>query len=155
MFRQVKKELLVLVWACDKFQWYLVGILVFKILTDRKTLVSLMNDRDFSQARTRCHQLLLCQIRFLFWLSLSKVVISWWQMRCHARRYRRSYQWDRKKSPLMLMQFDSIRQSVTGNWENLALPWRKCWNSVCNTLHTSWMATTEVKGIANIPQDYP
>ena len=45
-YSQIEKELLAVVWTCEKFSSYLVGMDKFRIITDHKSLVPIINDKD-------------------------------------------------------------------------------------------------------------
>ena len=63
-YSQIEKELLAIVWTCEKFSRYLIGIDKFRIITDHKPLVPIINDKDLDVVPARCVRLLIRYMRF-------------------------------------------------------------------------------------------
>jgi len=64
-YAMIEKESLAITWACDKFDFYLVGR-QFEIETDHKPLVNLLGEKDLSQLPLRVQRFKMRMMRYDF-----------------------------------------------------------------------------------------
>ena len=62
-YAQIEKELLASVWVFEKFNSYLQGM-QFKLQTDHKPLIPLINTKILGEAPIRCQRLLMRLARY-------------------------------------------------------------------------------------------
>jgi hypothetical protein len=66
-FSQIEKETLAIVWACDRFESYLVGRdEPFIIQTDHKPLVAILNKQDLDQSPLRIQRFKMRMMKYYF-----------------------------------------------------------------------------------------
>ena len=63
-YSNIERELLTLVWACEKFDQYLRGLNKFELSTDHSPLVPMINGSNINSTPPRCQRLLMRLMRY-------------------------------------------------------------------------------------------
>ena len=63
-YAQIEKENLAVVNACEKFDKYLVSLPEFRVITDHKPLIPLINQKDLVVSPIRCQRMLMRLMRY-------------------------------------------------------------------------------------------
>lgn len=64
-YAQIEKEALAITWACEQFDYFIVGK-EFEVKKDHKPLVKLLGEKDLSDLPLRCQRFKLRLMRYQF-----------------------------------------------------------------------------------------
>ena len=63
-YAHIEKECLACVWSCEKYMQYLRGLHSFRLITDHKSMVPLIGEKDLNMVPLRCQRLLMRMMWF-------------------------------------------------------------------------------------------